>query len=95
MRFFRSCVAESTSTTKLSSDCRGRSLVSTTNPVSRIVKLICLFFVREKRIYAPVKRKRIIAPKRLTNHSDSQMTAASTTANPINQTRLLSKCSPL
>jgi hypothetical protein len=79
--FFHSCVCQSTSTTKLSSDCHGRSLASTASHESRIHKFICLCFVSEKRIYAHVNKNNIIDPKRFAKNIDAQMITARDTAN--------------
>lgn len=93
--FFHSCVFKSTSTTKLSNDCHGHSLASTANPESRIAKLICLFFVREKRIYAPVNKNNMIDQNKFAKKIDTQIIIASDAANVMNHHFVLSKCSQL
>jgi hypothetical protein len=93
--FFHSCDFASTSTTKLSRDCRGHSLASTASHESRIARLICLLLVSEKRIYAQVKRKSIIDQNKFAKNIDAQIIAASDIAKAINHPFVLSKCSPL
>lgn len=83
--FFHSCVFVSTSTTKLSIHCHDHNLVSTTNPVSRIVILMCLFFVSENKIYDPVNKKSIIAQNKLPKKIDNNIIHANTTPNATNQ----------
>lgn len=95
MTFFRSCAVCSTSTTNDSMFCRGRNLVSTTSHVSRAARLMCLFFVNEKRMYPHAIKNIKIAPKRFMYRSETPITTASQIANPMNHDILLSKCSPL
>lgn len=95
MIFFHSCVFTSTSTTKLSRDCRGQSLASTASPESRIPRLMCLFFVSEKRIYAQVNKNNMIDQNKFAKNIDAQIITASDAANATNHAFVLSKCSQL
>lgn len=93
--FFHSWLSASISTTKLSNDCRDQILVSTMSHVSWTHKIICLFFVNAKSIYAHVKRKIIIAQNKFTNHNEIPMTIANAVVKNTNHDFFLSKCSQL